>query len=602
MLNLLVEYARRHNLTIEPGFLAKPARWAIAFDAQGRFLEVTELGDTTLRRNTGRKFDPCPHLEQPELVGGTEDRCHFLIEAAQVVALYGVAGNDAKTHNKHRYFVGLLRKASEAMPQLAVLADTLVNEKTLAEIQARLKDVKARPTDKVTFMLGGSFPIESAAWHDWWRLHRKPLAIGNIAPTTMRSFQTGAAVNPVLTMPKAQGLAGVGGLPTGDALICFDKEAFRSYGLEQSTNCAISEENAWAVRAALNDLLDNHSHRLAGIVVTHWFAKSVTPADDPLAWLYEATSDEQQERHAQHRAAELLQSIRTGKRPDLADNRYYALTLSGAAGRIMVRDWMEGQFAELVQAVAGWFSDLSIVNLNGQPAKDPGIERVITSLLPPRRPKQAYDDWVRPLGAERINLWRAALNKRTPIPHSALARLVTLNARFHQTGQLDEALDGNNRALTLSLFYARMGLMKAYHIRKGDSRTMPALNEDHPHPAYHCGRLMAVYAALQRRAQGDVGAGVVQRYYAAASSTPGLILGRLARLGQFHLAKLEPGLAHWFESKLAGIWNRIKDQPPTTLTLEEQSLFALGYYQQMAADRAGKPESQTDENTTKEEN
>lgn len=115
----------------------------------------------------------------------------------------------------------------------------------------------------------------------------------------------------------------------------------------------------------------------------------------------------------------------------------------------------------------------------------------------------------------------------------------------------------------------------------------PYLNEEHPLAAYQCGRLMAMLADLQRAALGDVGAGVVQRYYAAASATPSLVLGRLTRTSQFHLNKLEPGLAYWFETVIARIWGRIEDTLPRTLTLEEQSLFALGYYQQMAHIRAG---------------
>lgn len=110
----------------------------------------------------------------------------------------------------------------------------------------------------------------------------------------------------------------------------------------------------------------------------------------------------------------------------------------------------------------------------------------------------------------------------------------------------------------------------------------PYLNEEHPHTAYHCGRLMAVLAALQRAALGDVGAGIVQRYYAAASSTPALVLGRLVRTSQFHLNKLDPGLAYWYEARIADIWGRIKEDPPRTLNLEEQSVFAMGYYQQLA--------------------
>jgi CRISPR-associated protein Csd1 len=134
--------------------------------------------------------------------------------------------------------------------------------------------------------------------------------------------------------------------------------------------------------------------------------------------------------------------------------------------------------------------------------------------------------------------------------------------------------------------HARMGLMRAYHIRKGDLMIQPALNEQHPSPAYHCGRLMALLARIQYAALGDVGAGVVQRYYAAASTTPALVLGRLSRTAQFHLGKLDAGLARWFESRLASIWTCLRDGPPTVLGLEEQSLFALGYYQQIAADRA----------------
>jgi CRISPR-associated protein Csd1 len=107
---------------------------------------------------------------------------------------------------------------------------------------------------------------------------------------------------------------------------------------------------------------------------------------------------------------------------------------------------------------------------------------------------------------------------------------------------------------------------------------------------------MAVYARLQYAALGDVGAGVVQRFYAAASATPALVLGRLARVSQFHLNKLEGGLPRYYENRLAEIWARIGDRLPTALMLDEQSLFALGYYQQLAADRA--PKAAADLTTT----
>ena len=105
---------------------------------------------------------------------------------------------------------------------------------------------------------------------------------------------------------------------------------------------------------------------------------------------------------------------------------------------------------------------------------------------------------------------------------------------------------------------------------------------------------MAVYADLQRAALGNVGAGVVQRYYAAASATPALVFGRLSRGSQFHLNKLEGGMAYWYDQRLAAMWGKIKDAIPKTLTLEEQSLFALGYYQQIAAPKKSEKNQSTE--------
>ena len=119
------------------------------------------------------------------------------------------------------------------------------------------------------------------------------------------------------------------------------------------------------------------------------------------------------------------------------------------------------------------------------------------------------------------------------------------------------------------------------------------LNPDHPEPAYHCGRLLALLASLQRTALGDVGAGVVQRYYAAASQTPGLLLGRLISNARNHLGKLEPGLSWWYEERFAEVMGRLGDHAPRILDLEGQGLFALGFYQQLAELRSGNNSSKS---------
>lgn len=582
MLDLLVKYAQDEGLVAEPGFAPKDVRWALDFDSDGRFLGVLPLGDLSDKRNPGQRFPKCPDLTQPALTSGSETRSHFLVETCQVVANWPKSAASEKeirsTGEKHDYFVRLLRDASASTPCLRPLADSLSDEATLVQIRERLSagDIKPRPTDKMTIRVGGRFPVEDSSWHGWWRSFRRTLSAQGTG-SQMLCLASGQLVEPARTHPKISGLSDVGGMGTGTSLIGYDKDAFQSFGLLQSENGAVSEEAAAAYRAALNNLLEGHSRRLAGARVAHWFKNRVAAEEDPLDWL--DTEAEAAKLTAQQRARELLEAIRAGERPDLQKNYFYALTISGSAGRAMVRDWMEGQFEQLVRNVNAWFDDLSVVNREGTGlAQPPRFLAVLGATV------RALDDLAAPTVAA---LWRSALTAG-PIPRQMVAQALA-RARC----DIIEDQPAN---------HARFGLIKAFLIREGDSDVKPYLNENHPSPAYHCGRLMAEYAGLQNAALGDVGAGVVQRFYAAASATPALVLGRLARLSQFHLNKLNPARAHYFESRIADIWARIGDRPPGALKLEEQSLFALGYYQQLAADRARKADKAEAQSATEESN
>ncbi len=604
MLDLLMKYAMDHGLEHGPGFKPKEIRWAIVCGAGGSFIEVVELGDVGTPRNRGRTFPKCPDLSQGEMIGGGITKSHFLADTADVVALYdpkadepGLRAEAQKVSDKHRYFVELLRDAARIMPDLELAAQCLSDEAMTEQIRNRLKAHNVKPADKVTLRIGHTFPLDSDRWHDWWREFRKGLSVvgsGNRAETgkkrkamvlQMRCLATGELREPTPTHPKIEGLADVGGLATGDVLMGFDKDAFCSYGLAQSANAPVSEDAAAAYRAALNDLIKKHGEKLGGVKVIHWFRQKVDRDDDPLPWLLEPP--ETTELQAQERAKELLQSIQIGKWPDLFDNHYYALTLSGASGRVMVRDWMEGRFEELARNICNWFDDLSIIRRDGSAlAAAPKFLAVLGSTV------RELGDLPPPFGAQ---LWRVAVHGEA-VPQFALARAVMRT----KVGIIRD--DPFN--------HARMGLMKAYHVRKNrhtggnqmEENLRPYLNENHPSQAYHCGRLLAVLANVQRTALGDVGAGVVQRYYAAASSTPALVLGRITRLSQFHLNKLDtPKLAHWFETIISGIWAQLKDGPPRTLDLEEQSLFALGYYQQIASMRTKKSDKAVEEQGEKDE-
>jgi CRISPR-associated protein Csd1 len=580
MLGPLLQYSIDHGLVAEPGFAPKVVRWALLCDADGRFLEILDLAAEGSR---GRTFQRCPELSQPEMKRGGAGCRHFLVDSAEVVALLVAAPDgqpDVKLLAKHAYFTGLLRQAAAVLPELAGVSQMLDDAEQLAAIRERLLASKAKPTDGVTFSLLGrspTYPVDSEAWHDWWRQFRRGL--GSEAKTKKRTGEprpkgslarclaTGELVEPVSTHPKIAGLSDVGGLPVGDVFASYKQDAFCSYGLVQSANAAVSELAAAGYRSALNHLLQHNSRRLAATKIVFWYKRDVAPEDDVFEMIL---GTGYQEGLAEQQARKLLGAIEAGERPDLLDNHYYALTLSGASGRVMVHDWVEGSFKDLVENAQCWFDDLNIVRANGSgKALPPRFHTLLAFLVRELNEKTRNE-----VAAIETGLWRAVLRREASLPRTAMAKAL---ARIRV-----DVLDPQR-----PLSPARMGLLKAFLIRwqEGDPDMKPYLNEEHPQPAYHCGRLMAMLAALQYRALGDVGAGVVQRYYASASSTPALVLGRLVRTAQFHLDKLDRGLARWYEGRIADTWGRIREDVPPTLDLEGQTVFALGYYQQIAADR-----------------
>jgi len=567
MLDLLIDYAVRNNLVLEPGVARKSVKWLITCTEDGRYTGIVPIGD-----RTGEML-ACPVT--PAMNSG--NKSHFLAETLETMVLY--LEDEPKLVSakaKQMYFLNLLNSASKEIPVLSAGVRLLEDHSGLIEIHRNLKSLGASPTDIATLRIGDRTVLKETIWRDWWINARANLASGKKAKpkaTSSICVVTGNLIEPAKTHPPIKHMVAVGGAKGGDVLVGFDKDAFTSYRFNQSLNAAMSEETAAAYTAALNHLLESRSVRLGNTLATYWFngQDEIPDEDEVMAWFTEPP--EQTAGAAERHAHELLTAIRTGQRADLANARFVSLLLSGASGRVMVREVMQGSFEELVAHTEAWFHDLAIVARDGKGlAHDPKFLAVAGSLV--RDLKDLPSPWLQ-------QLWRAAISGGL-IPAAMLAQAVT-RARIDFI-KSDSDGDAREGALRLSQRQTRMALIKAYLIRnQGDNDMKPHMNPDHPNPAYHCGRVLALFARLQQAALGDVGAGVVQRYYTAASQTPGLVLGRLAANAKNHIGKLDSGEAEEYEVELAGIMSCIGDFVPRTLTLEEQSLFALGYYQQLAA-------------------
>jgi CRISPR-associated protein Csd1 len=574
MLQVLREYGEK--LGGEPGFKTREVRWYIDVSADGRLLGLLPLGDG----KSGKMIARCPDMHGMNAGG----RAHFLVESAQTVARHFKANEDPEkvesTLDRHRFYVNLIVAASQSTPSLASISSLLSSETALVALRDHMVVAKVKPTDWIGWRVHGQDPVSAPDVQSWWRNWRladQGAGNGGAAGSTvnMVCMLSGQLVEPLPTHPKVTGLAGLGGLAMGDVMVGCDKSAFTSFNLEQSANAAIGAVAAQQYADGLNDLIRNHAKRIGSSLCVYWFKHAVAPKDDPFALLYGLESKEQQVAAASLQARALLDAIRSGQRTDLGLNVFHAMTLSGASGRVMVRDWMDGRFEQLVAHIDTWFTDLSIVECDGKAlTTDPRFLAVAGGLV-----REDLKELPAPVMG---NLWHAAV-ANVLIPKPLMAQALH---RFRLSVVVEDTTQ-----YARSRLHARISLIKAYFIRKtqgGDKHMKPYLNPDHPDPAYHCGRLLAVLAKLQHAALGDVGAGVVQRFYPAASQTPGLTLGRLVANARNHLGKLDGGLAWWFEERIAEIMGRLHDQIPRTLNLEEQGLFALGYYQQLAELRGGK--------------
>lgn len=603
MLHRVREYGLKGGES-EPGFKPQKIRWKIVFSASGDYLGVEELGGD----GKGLPVGKCPTIEKT----GDVIWSQFLwSDLRKMLAWDKDAKKQVKAEKCRQFFLERMREAGACYPPLESCAWTLASEDTRQEVIAALKARKAKESDSATVEIGGQLPLESPEITSWWRENRMRIVglVGSggkrASSGNMRCLLTGDLTAPARVHPFIAGMSDVGGNAKA-ALVSFKEPAFWSFGREQSFNAAVSEQAAAEYTDALNQLIERRSRRLISYryvqqvrkgkgkgaaaegkpawaaerakagqdaKVVLWFDKpevnAAIDSDILLAPSPFEGSERREAAQAEQRGLELLTAIQRGQRPDLDGASYFCAVLSAAKARVMVRSWQEGPLTQFANAVVGWFSDLEIVDaLTGERGRDPAFARLVGAMG--RKKSDVAPSLV-------LSLWLAAIQQREIPP--AVARQVLKRLRV-------EIVSGESpRQESAALLKA--WLLRSAHRKEDQMQSLiePCLREDHPDPAYQCGRLMAELASLQRSALGDVGAGVVQRYFTSASATPGLVFGRLLRNAQHHLEKLEPRVRWAIEGRIAAITCKIGGRYPASLGLEGQSMFALGYYQQIAEDR-----------------
>jgi CRISPR-associated protein Csd1 len=350
------------------------------------------------------------------------------------------------------------------------------------------------------------------------------------------------------------------GQSTGTAFISVNNASGCSYGLQAALNSPVGKATAEKIGNALNYLLasDKHSLRVGKVVYVYW---TRNPEEfDLFQFLNTPRAEDVQQL--------LLNPKRGRESGPLAANDFFVLSLSANVSRIVVRDYHETTLGVVKANLANWFARLRLEPLNGGDPEPMGVFRLSVSLFREAKDMPAHVP---------VTLLQCAL-AGTPLPESLLGLAVKRNL----------AMQGPYTVFKKKRMISepRLAIIKAI-IQQKEEFPLEALNPQHPDSAYHCGRLLALLERIQRVALGDINATVVDRFYGAACSSPGSILGNLVNDAQPHLAKLRKDRRDFFlQTALEEVLSAIGQEFPRTLDLRRQGLFALGFYHQKAHDRA----------------
>lgn len=547
LLQRLVEYADRQDDLAPPLYGKMWVRYVIELDRSGHLLnpEPIDLSGQGQRQGQRRVV---PNVQRTVAIKP-------LLLADNAEYTFGLPRENSRPERVekcHAAYRALLEDC------LAETEDPLVAA-VLSFLSGDAASQLAVPEDfdagaKIIFRVGDRFPHRQPVVQRFWAQHNAPKVSGDEAAAEMQCIVCGEH-KPVVKRLRGKIKGVPGGQSSGTALISANSPAFESYGLEAShiaPTCSVCGD---LFTKALNELLRDDSRHVwfKHLIFAFWTREQV--GFNFAGWLKQPEPQD---------VRELISAVRSGGgTSDVDQTAFYAVSLSGSGGRAVVRDWVDTTVGEAKGALANWFQGQRIVDAWGGEPRSLGVYALGAATV---RDLQDL-----PAPTARI-LLRGALSE-TPLPWNLLAQAVRRNSAERDVTR--------QRAALIKLVLTSQ--------RNGEELDMVQLQPNHPEPAYHCGRLLAVLEQIQRTAIGpNISATIVDRFYGTASTAPATVFGRLLSGAQPHISKLQrdrPGTAYALQVHLEEILGALPGFPHT-LDLKQQGLFALGYYHQRAHDRA----------------
>jgi CRISPR-associated protein Csd1 len=530
------------------------------------------------------KFEPFEKKSTiAEALTSKKGKARLLLDKAEEVLCYG----GEKSKKKHDLFLAKLetyRELPELTPVMAFYKRNKANgvEKALRGFETAIPNEKNRRGN-----IGFRIQAEGVRIHEKPEVRRKVITeYETIKKNASRKECSicGKSDYPVEDDPHGMIKKVPDGQSSGCALVSYNENAFESYDLKGNNNSSICTGCAKTYVEGLNWLLStgneipikskkgkekkifrytNRKNFGSDTAMVFWTRKNEKLME--IDYLEAPNPDD---------VASLIESVASGTERDsrsLEPDQFYSCTLSGSAARIAVRDWIETSLFDFRKAIAQWFKDIAIVEY------DWDLEKLQTRYAPLYNLARScqrkntsdgkYDKDDTSLARAATYLWNVALKNTSP-PLWMLTKVL-------QRARLDGITA--DRAALIKLILNR-------HDRGGDFMITEKIKQGDRPVAYICGQIFAKLESIQYAALGDRNAGIRERYFTYAMTSPSSAFGRLFNLNSKHFTKLKgdkPGLAVTLDKDLQELIKDVDIQTfPATFSLVEQGQFAIGYYHQ----------------------
>ena len=545
------------------GFENKEIPFIIVIDKQGNFIQLEDTRELKGKKKVGRTF------LVPKGLGRSGSKSYEVSNLlwdhyGYVLAYAGEKGQE-QADKQHASFTAKVNELKQVLPDEAGVTAVAA---FLSSAEEKSKVMQATNWVECAKVKGCNLSFrlveEAVDLVCQSKMVQDYLSVSSDNNEETDDFKEGICLitgKKTLVARKHHQISGIHKQPTPFCAVDKGSTAFHSYGKKQGFAFPVGKQAMFEYTTALNTLLAGENRFRIGDVTTVCWGAKPTPLEESLASMINGGGKDNPDEHIDA-VKTLYKSLYNGKytKPD-GKEKFYLLGLSPNSARIVVRFWHETTVAALSESIAAWYDDLQMVRGENSPYPE-------------------YMPLPRLLGNLVLD------GKMENLPSDLIAQVTdaALNNRVLPVSLLQAALRRNKAEQKIT--YGRASLLKAYinrAIRAGRLKNMKeltmSLDRNRQDIGYVLGRLFAVLEKTQAEANNPgLNATIVDRYFGSASSTPIAVFGTLMRLLPHHLNKLEfEGRAVQLQWEIRQILEHCQ-RFPNHLNLEQQGLFAIGYY------------------------